>query len=244
MTGKRRREDGCPAPEPVRRDSVLRGSEGRLWRPFKRQEVSRYMLAAERYDLAGRIGARQDRTGQKNGPLGHVALDVLRQLLRLIDYRTGQLDPSINGLAARIGRSAAAVVAALARLRDHGFLDWLRRYEPTGNTGKGPRVQQTTNAYRLHLPPRAERLLPAAAPAPADHVHRATALAAEAKAMIDGLPLWEQGTAASGFRDPSGIGSALDKLGAAIARRAGQECDSKQQQESPSHIYLSKERPA
>ena len=60
---------------------------------------------------------------------------------------------------ARTKRSKDAVVRALAALRRHGFVDWLRRYIPTGNLGAGPQVQQTSNAYRLALPPAAERLL-------------------------------------------------------------------------------------
>ena len=72
----------------------------------------------------------------------------------------------------KVRRSRAAVVEALKALRRHGFIDWLRRYIPTGNTGKGPQVQQTSNAYRLLMPARALRLLPGMgqpAPVPDDY---------------------------------------------------------------------------
>jgi hypothetical protein len=60
----------------------------------------------------------------------------------------------------KLKRSRAAVVRALAALREHGFLDWLRRYEPTALVdGPGPRVRQVSNAYRLSLPTRAAKLL-------------------------------------------------------------------------------------
>ncbi len=106
--------------------------------------------------------------------MGVVAIEVLRELLRLVDYRTGRLDPALTTLMARTRRSRDAVVRALAALRRHGFIDWVRRYIPTGNKGPGPQVQQTSNAYRLALPPAAERLLGRAgedAPMPDDHAH-------------------------------------------------------------------------
>ena len=110
---------------------------------------------------------------------------------------------------------------ALANLRDHGFLDWLRRYVPTGNEGRGPQVQQTSNAYRLSLPPRAARLLghlAEAPPAPDDHTHAQAVQAAEMKAQIDALPLWEQPIALMG---DTGLARALARLGAGVARVSG-----------------------
>ena len=98
------------------------------------------------------------------------ALEVLRELVRLIDYRTGRLEPALTTLMRRVKRSKDAVVRALANLRTHGFLDWLRRWEATGATDGGPPVKQATNAYRLTLPPAAEKLLGhLASPPPAPH---------------------------------------------------------------------------
>ena len=65
----------------------------------------------------------------------------------------------IDTLMAKLRRSRDAIVRALKALRSHGFVDWLRRYIPTGNPGAGPQVQQTSNAYRLSLPARAKALL-------------------------------------------------------------------------------------
>src|SRR3712207_7937706 len=59
----------------------------------------------------------------------------------------------------KLRRSKSAIYDALHALKTHGFLDWLRRYEPTGREGRGPQVRQTSNAYRLSLPSRALRLL-------------------------------------------------------------------------------------
>ena len=64
---------------------------------------------------------------------------------------------------------------------------------PTGNDGgRGPQVQQTSNAYRLFLPAAARRLLGRygmPAPAPDDHDHARAMKAAEVEAMRADLPL-------------------------------------------------------
>jgi hypothetical protein len=169
--------------EPVRRHSRPQGRfEAVFWRPFRPKDVGRFLTAAERFERAGK------KPGMRNGPLGTVAIEVLRELLRLVDYNTGRLDPALTTLMARTRRSKDAVVRALAALRRHGFLDWVRRYVPTGNRGAGPQVQQTSNAYRLALPRAAERLLGRAgedAPLPDDHTHAIETRRAERAFQVD-----------------------------------------------------------
>jgi len=189
------RSGGRPA-EPVRRHSRPQGRfEGTFWRPFKPKDVARYLTAAERFERAGK------KPGDRNGPLGTVAIEVLRELLRLVDYSTGRLDPALTTLMARTKRSKDAVVTALKALRRHGFIDWIRRYIPTGNLGAGPQVQQTSNAYRLALPPAAERLLGRAgedAPMPDDHAHAVEARKAEWRAQLAGVDPEERNAALFG----------------------------------------------
>ena len=155
-------------PTPVRRHSHIRGrSEGRIWRPTTRKDVQAILKAAEIYNEAG-----LHEKGERSGPLGSVALDVLRLFVNLIDFRTGRLEPSITTIMDRLGRSRDTIVRALKNLRAHGFIDWLRRYEPTGNEGRGPQVQQASNAYRLSLPEKARQFLgrfAKAPPPPDDH---------------------------------------------------------------------------
>lgn len=142
--------------QPVRRHSRLIGQcEAVLWRRTDRQEVRRIVLAARKYDLAGR------QPGRANGPLGHVAIEILELMGHVVDYRSGRLDPAITYLMRKLRRSRDAVVRALAALRMHGFLDWLRRFERVEREGPGPRVRQVSNAYKMRLPACAERLLPA-----------------------------------------------------------------------------------
>jgi hypothetical protein len=198
---------------PVRRQSRLAGREATFWQRTDRRAVRRVLLAAKRYELVTR-GA-----GRRNGALGHVALEVLELLTHLVDYRTGRLEPAIDTLAAKLRRARSAVIVALAALKTHGFLDWLRRYEPTGREGRGPQVRQVSNAYRLALPPRALRLLGIHgkdAPLPDDvaqeQQERREGLAAIRAALpLDELPLLEV--------DDGPLGRLLAELGRRIQQR-------------------------
>ena len=178
-------------PTPVRRRSHFKGrSEGRIWRPTTRKDVQAILKAAEIYNEAG---LREK--GERSGPLGSVALDVLRLFVNLIDFRTGRLEPSITTIMDRLGRSRDTIVRALKNLRAHGFIDWLRRYEPTGNEGRGPQVQQASNAYRLSLPEKARQFLGRfgkAPPPPADHGQDQRAWSEAIDAYKTTLPLDER----------------------------------------------------
>lgn len=139
---------------PVRRRSYRKGREGVFWRPTRRADLRVMYRAAERLELTARLA------GKHNGPLGHIGLEVLRELMKMIDYKTGQLDPCLDTIAMRLRRARSAVIAAIKRLRAAGFIDWLRRYEETGDAGRrGPQVRQTSNAYRFVMPAFIGRLL-------------------------------------------------------------------------------------
>lgn len=213
LGGAGKRRPGRETGQQVHRYSkTAAGGEGRFWQPFNPKDVARFLQAAEKYDRLKRLAHRRERNGRENGAIGHVGMEVLRELLRLIDYRTGRLDPAIATLAQRIGRSIAAVADALKRLKEHGFLDWLRRYVPTGNAGlRGPQVRQTSNAYRLMLP--AEVLRGMTAPPPPDDSQRRETAAEEGRAMIAALPLGEQ--PAEMIDDPE-LARLLGRLGRSI----------------------------
>lgn len=152
---------------PIRRNSKPAGKcEGGFWRPTTPGFVKQIVLAAKRYEIAKKA------PGARNGPLGVVALEILELLSSLVDYRSGRLDPSLDYLMKKLRRSRDAVVRALAALRDHGFIDWLRRFEAADNAGdKGPQVKQASNAYRLSMPVAARAILGRygkKAPLPAD----------------------------------------------------------------------------
>lgn len=200
--------------QPVRRQSFMAGRcEGMFWRKTDHREVRRVVLAARRYELVGRVA------GRRNGPLGYVAIEVLDLLANVVNYRTGRLEPSVSWLMDRLRRSKDAVVRALEALRVHGFLDRLRRYEPTGCEGRGPQVRQVSNAYRLVMPPRALRLLGIHGqdvPLPDDLAQEREARAIEVAAMKAGLALDELAVVEV---DDDSLGRLLAQLGRHVQER-------------------------
>lgn len=211
--------------QPVRRHSHEAGRcEGVFWSRTDRREVRRILLGARRYELAGR------QPGRREGPLGHVALEVLELLGNLVNFQTGRLEPAIAYLMKRLKRCRAAVVRALAALRMHGFTDWLRRFERVEREGAGPRVRQVSNAYRLALPLRAARLLGGAVPLPDDvaqelEERRQELEVRKASLSLDELALVEV--------EDGRLGQALAQLG-----RRVQECESARQTESQAKHFI------
>ena len=216
-------------PTPVRRRSYFKGrSEGRIWQATTRKDVQAILKAAEIYNEAG-----LHEKGERSGPLGSVALDVLRLFVNLIDFRTGRLEPSITTIMDRLGRSRDTIVRALKNLRAHGFIDWLRRYEPTGNEGRGPQVQQASNAYRLSLPEKARQFLGRfgkAPPPPADHGQDQQAWSEAIDAYKTTLPLDERTQLDAG---DGPLGKALVSIAKGLMKR-----ESDNQTESPSNSIL------
>lgn len=218
-------------PTPVRRRSHFKGrSEGRIWRPTTRKDVQAILKAAEIYNEAG-----LHEKGERSGPLGSVALDVLRLFVNLIDFRTGRLEPSITTIMGRLGRSRDAIVRALKNLRAHGFIDWLRRYEPTGKEGRGPQVQQASNAYRLSLPEKARQFLGRfgkAPPPPEDHGQDQQAWSERIDAYRQSLPLDERTQLDA---DGSSLGKALVSFAKGLMKR---ESDNRTESPSNSILYM------
>ncbi|MBB3811514.1 helix-turn-helix domain-containing protein [Pseudochelatococcus contaminans] len=216
-------------PTPVRRRSHFKGrSEGQIWRATTRKDVQAILKAAEIFNEAG-----LHEKGERSGPLGSVALDVLRLFVNLIDFRTGRLEPAITTIMDRLGRSRDTIVRALKNLRAHGFIDWIRRYEPTGNEGRGPQVQQASNAYRLSLPEKARQFLGRfgkAPPPPADHGQDQRAWSEQIDAYRQTLPLDERTQLDVG---DSPLGQALVRMAKSFVKR-----ESDNQTESPSSSIL------
>jgi len=221
-------QEGRRTYQPIRRHSRPAGRcEGVFWRPTSRRDVEQIKLAAKRYELATR------QPGARNGALGFVALEVLDYLTNLVNFRTGRLDPSLDFLMAKLKRSRDAIVRALAALRAHGFLDWLRRFEPTGIEGRGPQVRQVSNAYRLSLPRRAAAMLGRffmTPPAPDDHAHAQEIHAAEIEAYRAAMSELERTMMDVDPEDP--LGASLLRM--AQSRALMKERESIRQAESQS----------
>ncbi|WP_242140898.1 hypothetical protein [Sphingomonas sp. TREG-RG-20F-R18-01] len=144
--------------QPVRRDSRHAGErEQRLWRQhnmFSRDENNTRMTAAEKYDDETKL------PGKRNGALGSTALKVLRVLLRLRGRADGRLEPSYAWLADKACIARSTVGEALARLKEAGFLDWVRRTQRVEDPERPNQyVEQIPNAFILTLPGHAEKLI-------------------------------------------------------------------------------------
>jgi len=176
--------------QPVRRNSYYANDRRaeRIWQRLGSNNRDARRLIAARLKAAEFYDRRSKKEGKRNGALGHIGLEVLRELYRIVDFKTGRLEPAIATICERIRRSRAAVVAAMARLKEHGFLDWVRRSEAVDNPGAGPQVRQITNAYGFGLPAAAAawvKKILGNGPAPDCELARREADRVEVEAMLD-----------------------------------------------------------
>ena len=189
--------------EPVWRNSYYVGQiEDRVWRPIaggRKRDAARWLgalrQAARKLEQKTRAERQETEPGARNGALGQVGIAVLEYLYEVVDYTTGQLDPAVRTIADAIGHSYSAVHDALKRLRQHGFLEWMRRSKPKDNPDPGgPQVEQASNAYALLVPPSMRawmnRLL-GTSPVPECEKARRERERAEFEAMLNSLDLRE-----------------------------------------------------
>jgi len=176
--------------QPVRRNSYYANDRRaeRIWQRLGSNNRDARRLIAARLKAAEYYNERNKQAGDREGPIGDVGVRLLRELYRIVDFKTGRLEPAIDTLCKRISRARATVVKYLARLKAHGFLDWVRRSETVDNPGAGPQVRQITNAYGFGLPAAAAtwvKKILGNGPAPDCEVARQEADAAEVEAMLD-----------------------------------------------------------
>lgn len=147
--------------QPVWRNSYYVGTkEHRIWRPILDGSVRQgkrwtaALLAAAKEMEAKTLADRQEEEpGSRNGALGDIGLQVLEYLLNLVDFQTGRLEPAIATIAASVRKSYSAVHRALCRLREHGFLCWMRRSRKIEDAEPGERqVEQHSSAYAPLVP--------------------------------------------------------------------------------------------
>jgi hypothetical protein len=173
--------------------------------------------------------------GERTGPLGSVAIEVLEFFVNLVDFRTGRLEPSLTTIMGKVRRSRDAVVRALKALRAHGFLDWLRRYEPTGRTKDRPpgaAGEQCLSPVAAGKGAAASRPV-RQGPSPARRIMLPPRKPARPSWTPTGRPCPSMSGAVRGGQQPA-------RTGARRAwKRAMQERESAKQTESPSDLYLS-----
>lgn len=175
--------------QPVRRNSYYANDPRAtaVWQPIGRNKQEARIIVGVRLRAAETYDRQHKQKGKKNGPLGYTGLAVLRELYRLVDYRTGRLEPSMNTIHERTGLSKETVSKALERLEGHEFLVRVRRAEPIENAHRGPQIRQITNAYGLRLPKcvaeQVDRQL-SKGPIPDCELSRQAALQDEVEAML------------------------------------------------------------
>ena len=184
--GRAGRCGGAPAPQ-----AACAGGEWEsAWRNHLTDREARELVrAAELFDEGGRKKLRAERSTRRGGPLGHVAIRLLKLISNTAHRHKGWVYWSVEELAKRLGHGETAVHQAKERLRRHGFLDWARRYVEVDGAGhsRGPQVEQTSNLYRLSLPAMARKLLGIFGrrpPEPVDEAARKAAMRAEIDAHL------------------------------------------------------------
>lgn len=129
-------------------DPVWKGSarDGVKWNKLSRKEARTIWWEAR--------AMNQTRRGKGLGAvIGQSAMLVLQSLLfDFLNFKTGQLDPSYEGLALKTGLSRATVARSLARLRELRIIHWVRRCSAYVDAGGRFTLEQQRNAYAV-LPP-------------------------------------------------------------------------------------------
>jgi len=116
-----------------------------------------------RLDAFDKLARERRQAGQRWGAKGTFSRhdrEILAQLLAIAARHRGQVFPTIQEIAHRVGCTLRSVVNGLKRLKSAGFVEWDRRYVETGQSGlRGPQVEQTSNFYYLPLPTTAAALI-------------------------------------------------------------------------------------
>ena len=157
--------------------------------------------------------------GKHGGALGPTALAVLHALIfDFLNHRTGRLDPSYAAIARKAGVCVRTVATALAKLKQLGILNWVRRCAENWQDGRFV-LEQQTNAYAVlpesqwrgyRAPPESQAPLPGTWGDPP--MPSATVLAA-----LEGDLAGKVHVLASDLKD--GLAAALASLGRAFMTR-------------------------
>jgi hypothetical protein len=110
-------------------------------------------VAIRIYHKAVEWNRRSKTPGCHGGVIGSHVLLVLHSLIfEFLNHRTGRLDPSYNALQRSTRLCRQTIATALARLKQLGIINWVRRcYEDWDDLGRFM-LRQDTNAYAI-LPP-------------------------------------------------------------------------------------------
>jgi hypothetical protein len=102
------------------------------------------------YHKATKWNARSKRAGSHGGVIGSHVLLVLHTLIfEFLNYATGRLDPSYEGIQKKTRLCRQTVAKALAKLRDLGIINWIQRCRRDHDEDGRFALRQITNAYAI-----------------------------------------------------------------------------------------------
>lgn len=116
----------------------------------KRAQIARPInaLFAKAWMVTMRKWARLKRRPGRAHDLTLNMIEIAQAIFSAMHYASGRCEITLDEIMKRADLSRATIVKGLRRLNDFGFIDWVRRTEPTGNKpGEGPMVKQAPNAY-------------------------------------------------------------------------------------------------
>lgn len=115
--------------------------------PMPKKAAIRIYHKAVEWNRSGKLA------GRHGGLIGsHVLLILHTLIFDFLNHATGRLDPSYNAIQRKTRLCRQTVARALARLKDLGIINWIRRCrEDTDESGRFV-LRQETNAYAI-LPP-------------------------------------------------------------------------------------------
>jgi hypothetical protein len=109
--------------------------------PLPRRQLRCYFREAQRFNM------------QTRGALGGSAMRVLYEMIEhFADEMTGELTPSKQQIATRLGLCVRTVANALDRLKAFGVLDWVRRCIDDVDERGRYQLKQISNAYGIKSP--------------------------------------------------------------------------------------------
>lgn len=177
------------------------------------------------YQKARDWNRRSKAKGGHGGGVGLTAMAVLHCFhFDFLNFATGRLDPSYEGIARMTGLARSTVAGAIAKLKRLGIINWVRRCEQAYEDGVFT-LRQKTNAYAV-LPPSQWHgyVDPEETPAPWPEAWGATppiaGLLVQAKtAGTDGAPLARQASILDA--DPGDVlAASLARLARSLAARS------------------------
>jgi hypothetical protein len=113
------------------------------FQPMPKKQAVQLWHKARKFDRSTKL------QGKHGGLIGHAGLQVLHALIfDFLNYRTGRLDPSYEGIARKANLARSTVAEALRRLKQLGVINWLRRCVPISDGGRFE-LKQETNAYAV-----------------------------------------------------------------------------------------------